>query len=316
MTSAATEAATHAAFERADCFGLPREDVFFLRQGMVPSFDFDGKLLLERPDRLFESPNGHGGSLTALLESGALDDMAARGIDTIFYYQVDNPLVPIGDPVLLGFHVEARAEVSCKVLRKREPAEKLGVVARVDGRPGVVEYTEISDAQRGARDDSDELVYWAGNMAVHGFDTGFVVRVARNADTFLPYHASAKKIPTIDAEGLPVKPHEPNGYKLERFVFDALGAAERVCVVEADREREYAPLKNAEGAESPVTARRALEMRYRRWLEEAGIEVPPEATAIEIDESRVGGAEDLRALGIRRIDEATDVISTGVGGEA
>jgi UDP-N-acetylglucosamine/UDP-N-acetylgalactosamine diphosphorylase len=316
MTSEATDSATRRAFEAAGYFDLPEGDVFFLRQGMVPGFDFQGKLLLERPDRVFENPNGHGGSLIALLDSGALDDMTHRGIDTIFYYQVDNPLVPIGDPAFLGFHALARAEISCKVLRKREPGEKVGVVARVDGRPGVVEYTEISDEHRHARDENGELVFWAGNMAVHGFDTAFVRRVARDADSLLPYHASAKKIPTIDAEGQPVKPEAPNGYKLERFVFDALPAAKRVSVVEADRDLEYAPVKNAEGGESPLTARRALIERYRRWLQEAGIDLPPPGIAIEIDEALVSGAEDLRALGIRHLDEANDVICTGVGGEA
>jgi UDP-N-acetylglucosamine/UDP-N-acetylgalactosamine diphosphorylase len=180
----------------------------------------------------------------------------------------------------------------------------------------VVEYTEISDEHRHARDASGELVYWAGNMAVHGFDTAFVRRVASDADALLPYHASAKKIPTIDADGQPLKPEEPNGYKLERFVFDALAVAARVSVVEADRDREYAPVKNAEGGESPATARHALVECYRSWLEAAGVALPPPDTAIEIDEARVGGPEDLRTLGIRSIDEAGDVISTGVGGEA
>jgi UDP-N-acetylglucosamine/UDP-N-acetylgalactosamine diphosphorylase len=270
MTSPATDAATREGFARADSYGLPPEDVFFLSQGMVPSLDFDGRLMLERPDRIFENPNGHGGSITALLDSGALDDMASRGVDTIFYYQVDNPLVPLADSLFLGFHALAGAEMSCKVIRKVDPAEKMGVVARVNGRVGVVEYTEIDDEQRYARDAAGDLVYWAGNLAVHAFDTAFVRRVAD---------------------------HEPNGHKLERFVFDALAAARSVCVVEARRSEEYSPVKNAEGSDSPVTA-------------------PPPGTAIEIDESRIGGCEDLRSLGIRSVEEAGDIVHTARGVEA
>jgi UDP-N-acetylglucosamine/UDP-N-acetylgalactosamine diphosphorylase len=315
MTSEATDAATRLLFARADHFGLPAADVFFLRQGMVPSFDFDGKLILERPDRLFQNPNGHGGSLTALLDSGALDDMARRGIDTIFYYQVDNPLAPIGDPVLLGFHTEADAEMSCKVIRKCEPGEKLGVLAQVDGRIRVVEYTEIDDEHRDARDAAGELLHWAGNIALHAFCVDFVRRVAAEADRLLPYHSSAKAIPTIDADGNALKPDEPNGYKLERFVFDALAATERVCVVEARREEEYSPIKNADGTDSPLTARRDLSARYRSWLEQAGIDAPRPGLAIEIDESRVGGPEDLRALGVRHFSEASDVVRTAAGDE-
>jgi UDP-N-acetylglucosamine/UDP-N-acetylgalactosamine diphosphorylase len=316
MTSPATDAATRDGFARADSYGLPPEDVFFLSQGMVPSLDFDGRLMLERPDRIFENPNGHGGAITALLDSGALDDMASRGVDTIFYYQVDNPLVPLADSLFLGFHALAGAEMSCKVIRKIDPAEKMGVVARVNGRVGVVEYTEIDDEQRYARDTAGDLVYWAGNLAVHAFDTAFVRRVADHADSLLPFHASAKKIPALDDEGQALSPDEPNGHKLERFVFDALAAARSVCVVEARRSEEYSPVKNAEGSDSPVTARRDLVALYRTWLADAGVEVPPPGTAIEIDESRISGCEDLRRLGIRSVEEAGDIVHTARGVEA
>jgi UDP-N-acetylglucosamine/UDP-N-acetylgalactosamine diphosphorylase len=316
MTSPATDAATRACFAKADHFGLPPGDIIFLRQAMVPSFDFAGKLMLTAPDRISENPDGHGGSLTALRDSGALDDMARRGADTIFYYQVDNPLVDIGAAAFLGFHAQAGAEVSCKVMRKREPGEKVGVLARVDGRVGVVEYTEIDDAQRNAREPSGELRYWAGNIAVHVFDCDLVRRVAEQAERWLPLHRSKKKIAAIDADGGPLQPEEPNGYKLERFVFDALAATDRVCVVETLRRDEYSPVKNAEGGESPETARRDLVNRYRTWLEGAGIELPRPGVAIEIDESRIGGSEDARALGIRRIEEAGDVIHVADGDEA
>jgi UDP-N-acetylglucosamine/UDP-N-acetylgalactosamine diphosphorylase len=316
MTSPATDAATLAFFRVNDDFGLPDRDLFFFRQAMVPSFDFEGKLMLDRRDHIFENPDGHGGSLTALERSGALDDMATRGIDTLFYYQVDNPLVRMADPAFLGFHLLREAEISCKVIRKQDPAEKVGVVARVDGRVGVVEYTEIDEASRNLRDDQGDLVYAAGNTAIHVFDTTFVRRVARDAARLLPFHASAKKIPTVDEAGRVRTPDAPNGHKLERFVFDALGASERVAVVEADRANEYSPVKNAEGPDSPETSRRDLVARYRAWLSQAGVELPSEDTLIEIDHSRIDGAEDARALGIRSVREAGDAIRTTAGDEA
>jgi len=312
MTSEATDEATRSAFAEAKYFGLPQRDVFFLRQGMVTSFDFEGKLILERPDRIFVNPDGHGGSLTALLGSGALDDMERRGITTIFYYQVDNPMIEIGDPVLLGFHAQADAEFSCKSLRKREPGEKMGVFARIDGRMGVVEYTEISPEQRDARDANGGLVYDAGNLAVHTFDVAFARRVAAEADRWLPWHASAKKIPTVDDRGALVSPSDPNGFKLERFVFDALAAADTVCIVEASRD-EYGPVKNATGGDSPQTSRRALSERYRRWLEAAGLRAPSPAHWIEIDESRVGSPDDLRAVGAAASDGANSPYQTRLG---
>jgi UDP-N-acetylglucosamine/UDP-N-acetylgalactosamine diphosphorylase len=311
MTSQATDAATRRFFAAHEHFGLPERDVFFLVQRMVPSFDFEGRLLLETPDRIFENPDGHGGALTALLESGALDDMQDRGIDTLYYFQVDNPLVQIADPTFLGLHVERACEISCKVVRKQDPSEKVGVVARVDGRVGVVEYTEIDEEHRHARDDEGELRFWAGSIAVHAFDAAFVRRVAQGAETLLPYHASAKRIPCVDEAGRTDTPAEPSGYKLERFVFDALAAAERVLVMETPRQAEYSPVKNATGADSPATARRDLSLRYREWLEAAGVETPAAGVAIEIDHSRVDGPEDARALGIQSAGEADDVIHVG-----
>jgi UDP-N-acetylglucosamine/UDP-N-acetylgalactosamine diphosphorylase len=275
---------------------------------MVQSLDFDGRMMLERPDRIFENPNGHGGSLTALLSSGALDDMERRGVDTVLYYQVDNPLIQIADPAYLGFHFEAEAEMSCKVIRKRDPMEKVGVVARADGKIGVVEYTEIDDEHRFATDEEGELVFWAGNAAIHIFSTAFIRRVAESADELLPYHASSKLIPAIDDDGQLVQPTEPTGRKLERFVFDALGAAQSVCVVEGDRNLEYSPIKNAEGIDSATSARRDLIAVYRSWLDAAGIEIPKGGAAIEIDHSRVDGPEEARQLGIQRCAEAGDVI--------
>ena len=186
MTSSATDAATRIAFSRNHHYGLPKEDVFFLCQGMVPSFDFEGRLILERPDRIFENPDGHGGAIPALLGSGALDDMADRGIDTLFYYQVDNPLVRIADPAFLGFHAQLGAEISCKVVRKLDPMEKVGVVARSEGRIGIVEYTEIDDARRNARGPDGELLFWAGSIAIHVFGREFLRRVASDADACCP----------------------------------------------------------------------------------------------------------------------------------
>jgi UDP-N-acetylglucosamine/UDP-N-acetylgalactosamine diphosphorylase len=314
MTSTATDAATRRAFEQSDCYGLPKEDVFFLCQGMVPSFDFEGRMMLERPDHIFENPDGHGGAIPALLASGALDDMAARGVDTLFYHQVDNPLVRIGDPAFLGFHAQRDAEASCKVVRKQDPGEKVGVVAQIDGRIGIVEYTEIDDARRHARGADDELLYWAGSIAIHAFSREFLRRVAGNADVLLPYHASPKAIPCVDASGKTRVPTQPTGVKLERFVFDALPAARQVSVVETLREDEYAPVKNAEGSDSPDTSRRALVALYGRWLESAGVALPRGTRALEIDHSRVDGPEDVRSLGVSRAEMARDAILIEWGG--
>ncbi|MBW2273516.1 MAG: UDPGP type 1 family protein [Deltaproteobacteria bacterium] len=313
MTSEATDAETRALFEAENHFGLSENDVWIFPQAMVPAFDFAGRLILEAPHRIFESPDGHGGSLTALAASGALDDMERRGIDTIFYYQVDNPLVRIGDPVYLGFHDERSAEMSCKVVRKIDPMEKVGIVARVDGDVGIVEYTELDDERRFARNEAGELLYWAGNLAIHVLNTGFVRRVSERAFELLPFHASAKKIPCIDAEARLATPEEPNGVKLERFVFDALASAKQVCVLEASAKDEFSPIKNATGNDSPDSCRQDLTAQYRRWLESAGTEVAADIQQIEIDHSIIDGPEDAAKAAFRNVAEAGDVIRVASG---
>jgi UDP-N-acetylglucosamine/UDP-N-acetylgalactosamine diphosphorylase len=312
MTSASTDAATRDFFRSHHFFGLPEADVLFFSQGVIPSLDFSGRLLLAARDRIFENPDGHGGCLTGLLASGVLDTLEARGIDTLFYYQVDNPLVRMCDPLYLGLHDRAGAEISCKVVRKSDPDEKVGIVARVGERVSVVEYTELDDADRRARDARGDLVYWTGNIAIHLFATACIRRVALEADRWLPFHASAKQIPHLDDSGLPVRPEQPNGRKFERFVFDALAAANRVCVVEAERSIEFSPVKNAEGADSPDTARRDLTATYRRWLAEAEVPLPAGAV-VEIDHSRIDATEDVRRLGIRTIADAGDAVRVASG---
>ncbi len=312
MTSPATDAATRKLFAEAGGFGVASADVFFFEQAMVPSFDFEDRLMLAAPDRIMENPDGHGGTVTALERSGALDDMERRGVTTVFYHQVDNPLVRVADPVYLGFHANAGAEMSCKVVQKVDPHEKVGVVAQIDGILGVVEYTELDDAHRLARDDRGDLLYWAGSVAIHLFETAFLRRVAGEPDRWLPFHASEKKIPTLDERGRAQVPEQPNGRKLERFVFDALRAAKSTCVVETARASEYSPVKNAEGADSPRSARRDLVAQYRAWLDAAGVSAPPGA-AIEIDHSEIDGPEDLQRLGIQNASEAGDIVRIATG---
>jgi len=314
MTSPATDGAVRDLFEEHGHFGFDPESLFFFSQQRIPVIDFKGSLILERPDRIAESPDGHGGSIPALLASGALKQMEERGVSTIFYCHVDNPLVRIADPLLLGFQALTGAEVVCKAVRKRDPLEGLGTFARLDGRAAVVEYMEIEEPHRSLRDCEGELVFWAGSIGVHALDVGFLRRVAGDAESLLPYHASPKKIPTVDSSGKRVEPSTPNGYKLERFVFDAFPAARSLVAVEGRREEEYSPIKNATGKASPESGRRDLVACYRRWLKAAGIALPGDGDLVlELDHGWIDGPEDAVALGIRHATEAQHLIRVAPG---
>ncbi|MEM9227813.1 MAG: UTP--glucose-1-phosphate uridylyltransferase, partial [Verrucomicrobiota bacterium] len=104
MTSYLNYEPTVRFFEEHAYFGLDESEVHFFQQGLMPVVDYEGKILLEAPGRIAMSPDGHGGSLRALVRSGAVAKMEEAGIDAISYFQVDNPLVKCIDPAFIGFH--------------------------------------------------------------------------------------------------------------------------------------------------------------------------------------------------------------------
>ncbi len=310
MTSADTDAATRAYFAAERDFGL---EVHFVQQRSLACLDFAGQPIQRGPTRIAEAPDGHGGMLEALARSGLLERLAARGIRALAYQQVDNPLARPLDPVLLGWLLTHAAEMASKVVRKQRPDERLGTAGRRSGRTCVVEYTELGATEAERRSSAGELVLWAGAIGVHAFTLDFLRRCAADVEVLLPLHASPKAIPFVTTDGATVAPTEPNGYKLERFVFDLLPEARSAVLVEAPREDEYAPVKNAHGSESPASARRALDACARRWLGSAGFALPSEPCWIELDHSVIDGPEDAARLTVRDTRAAGSGVRIGLG---
>jgi UDP-N-acetylglucosamine/UDP-N-acetylgalactosamine diphosphorylase len=283
MTSPATHEATVAFFAEHQRFGLPEADLMMFRQGTMPAVDAEnGRVLLEEPGRIAASPDGHGGLVAALKGSGALDDIERRGIRHLSYFQVDNPLADVCGPEFLGYHVLAGSEFSSQVVRKRDPLEPLGIVAQIDGRLMVIEYSDLPEdiaRQRGA---DGSLRHWAGSIAIHVIDTRFLRRMGATADG-LPFHLARKKVACLDAAGRRIEPGEPNAIKFERFIFDLMPEAERAIVVEVERAEAFAPLKNAAGAkaDTPETVREQLLALHRGWLRQAGADLDA-AAVVEI----------------------------------
>jgi UDP-N-acetylglucosamine/UDP-N-acetylgalactosamine diphosphorylase len=227
--------------------------------------------------------------------------MRADGVGTIFYFQVDNPLTRIADPSFIGFHRQARAQVSFKVVEKVEPKERVGVVVRTGDRHAVIEYSDLPDELAEQRLPDGGLALWAGSIAVHVFDREFVEGLATGGAR-LPFHRAVKAVPYLDADGRLVEPEEPNAVKFETFIFDALPMAERSAIVETDRATEFEPLKNATGTASPKSVRAAMTELFAGWLEECGARVVrgPDGRVpfpIEISPLRAMSAAELAAAG-------------------
>jgi UDP-N-acetylglucosamine/UDP-N-acetylgalactosamine diphosphorylase len=274
MTSPATDAETKEFFQSNGNFGLPADEILFFQQGSMPALDLQsGKLLMESKGRLFLGPNGHGGTITALKTSGLLDRLEKQGIKNLFYFQVDNPLVEIADPLFLGHHLLQSAEVSSKAIPKDGPYDRLGNFVDLDGRCIIIEYSDLPESMATLKDDKGQLRFRAGSPAIHLFSLEFLRRVTQGQGS-MPYHIAHKKVPYLDGNGEKVNPETENALKFELFIFDALPLANRWTVVEASRIEEFAPLKNATGADSPESARQAMSNLAAIWLEQAGVKVP------------------------------------------
>jgi UDP-N-acetylglucosamine/UDP-N-acetylgalactosamine diphosphorylase len=299
MTSPENDEATRQFFADHGHFGLDPAEVVFFVQGMMPALDRrSGKLLLAGRDTLAMSPNGHGGTLQALADAGHLDRLARRGIRHLFYFQVDNPLVKIADPVYLGQHILAGAEASLKVVAKAGPREKVGNLVEVAGRLQVIEYSDLPDELADRRTPDGSLEVWAGSIAIHVFDVPFLKRLASGA-SILPFHRAVKKAPYLNEEGEIVNPAEPNAVKFEMFIFDSIPLAARALAVETSRAEEFEPVKNADGENSPATAKQALGNLFAGWLNRAGVEVArgsdqSAAVPLEISPLFALDAEELR----------------------
>ena len=307
MTSPENDPATRAHFESHKYFGLNPEHVRFFTQGQMPAVDrTTGQPLFSDRNTLALSPDGHGGALYALSRRENEDGLTALewaerfGVKTLFYFQVDNPLVRIADPAFLGLHSQAQSEVSFKVVSKQAPDEKVGVVCQSpDGRKLVIEYSDLPAHLAEAREPSGELSYRAGSIAVHIFQTEFLKRLATGAIR-LPFHKAIKKVAFWNPQtGQIHDPQEPNAIKFEAFIFDTLPLAERSLIVETDRREEFEPLKNATGPDSPSTVRAAMTRIAAEKLAEAGVKVPLDnhgqpLYAIELDPCFVVDQDHLK----------------------
>jgi len=272
MTSHENHQDTLNFFNAHDYYGLDRDTVHFFQQSMLPSITPEGRLILKDETHLFMNPDGHGGSLKALHNSGLLKYLTEKGISELFYCQVDNPLVKIADPAFIGYHKILDAEISTKVVRRRNTREKVGVYLSIKGKDAIIEYNDLNIKKMSALDENGAILYWAGNTGIHLLNISFIERLNKHGFA-LPYHCAIKTVKTIGSDGKPIK---TIAWKFETFVFDAIPLARKTCCLEVAREEEFSPVKNRDGDDSPETVRRAMSNYYKNWLEEAKITAPSE----------------------------------------
>ena len=247
MTSAENHADTVAYFQEHRFFGYDPDRIWFFPQEMVPVVDFEGKLLI-KDHHIVAAANGNGGVFSSLASSGNLERMEQMGIEKVFVCGIDNARIRMADPVFVGFAEQSGKPLVSKSVYKRSPDEKAGVFCRRNGRPGYVEYTEISPEQAASTDADGRLLFGDAGIVAYVYDVALLRRLAV---TPLPYHAARKKVPYDRPDGTLVEPDQPNAIKFETFIFDSFDAAEDIAVLRVDRHQEFAPIKNRTGEDSP-----------------------------------------------------------------
>jgi UDP-N-acetylglucosamine/UDP-N-acetylgalactosamine diphosphorylase len=299
MTSPINHEQTIDFFEKHSCFGLPKDDVFVFKQGMLPCLTDEGKIILEAAGKVAMAPDGNGGIYPSLVNSGAFADMENRKLKYLHVFSIDNALTKPADPIFIGYCMSKGADCGNKVVWKTSAHEKVGVIAEKDGKSCVVEYSDISKEMAEAVDDKGRLQFGAGNICNHFYTIDFLkTKVFPELGNI--YHIAKKKIPFYDEESKKtVEPESNNGLKLETFIFDIFPLSKTMAVLDVNRSEEFAPVKNAPGSasDSPDTARKYISDLAKKWVTKAGGRLVGDSEAIcEISPLTSYGGEGLEDL--------------------
>ena len=225
MTSDKNYDDTTAFLKEKNYFGYNAKYIHFFKQEMAPSVDYNGKLLMEAPDRLSLSPNGNGGWFSSLCRYGYDKQMKEAGVEWLTAFAVD-------------------------------PNERVGVLCTEDGKPSIVEYYEMTEDMIHLKDENGNLLYNFGVILNYMFNLDRLTEIKSKR---LPLHIVEKKIPYIDGDGNLIKPTTPNGYKFESLILDMIHMMDSCCPFEVEREKAFAPVKNPTGVDSVESARKLLE---------------------------------------------------------
>ncbi len=253
MTSEKNDRETRAFLREHGYFGYPADFIRFFVQEMAPAVDFSGKLLLEEKGMPALSPNGNGGWYSSLEHAGLLREFPEAEWFNVF--SVDNVLQKICDPVFLGATILSGKLCGAKVVSKTSPEEKVGVLCLEDGLPSVVEYYELPEEMRYAVGKDGKLLYRHGVILNYLFHAGKLREIAKER---IPVHMVKKKVPYLNNAGELVRPETENAYKFETLILDMIKLMGSCLPYEVVREHEFAPVKNATGADSVESARELL----------------------------------------------------------
>lgn len=260
MTSNENNDDTIKFLEDNNYFGYLKEYVYIFKQGELPLLNEQGKVLIGKSGLIKEASNGNGGIFNSMLREGAIKDMDKRGIEWIFIGSVDNVLLKNVDVLLLGITALKGTKIGTRTVLKRNPEEKVGVLCKQNNKVKVIEYTELPKDIAGITNDNGELVFGESHIMCNLFNINAIKDLSTNQ---LEYHIAFKKSDYIDQNGKLINPDKPNVYKFEQFIFDSFKSFDDIAILRGKREEDFAPVKNAEGEDSPATAKKLYENYWK-----------------------------------------------------
>jgi len=266
MTSPINHKHTLHYFEEFNNFGLNSEQLSFFSQSTLPYLDQKGDLFLENPATIAVGPDGNGSFVKHLVDSFVWERWKRAGVEMLAFVQIDNPLADPFDTELFGFHRRNNCDATVKCIERNDPDEKVGIIVSSGKGPRIVEYNELPEAEKKARDAKGHLRYPCANISLFCLSMDFIQSLALNNYEHMPYHLAFKAVNYLSNSGETIRSKEPVAWKFEKYVFDILPLAQTVNVLQYPRRQCFAPLKNASGKDSLEEVQRALQDRDREII--------------------------------------------------
>lgn len=254
MTSPANHEQTIQFFEEHHYFGLKQEQLYFFQQGVLPLLDNAGNLFLETPWSISEGPDGNGSALSEFVHTQIWEKWKQKGIKYVNFIQIDNALADPFDAELIGYHQSKQSEITIKCVERKDPKESVGIIVAVNGKPQVIEYSEMDPKQKASP------LHRCANISTFCLSMSFIKRIE---GLQMPLHLAHKAVKALSKHGLTEQAAQPNAWKFEKFIFDILPLADKVNALLYPREYCFSPLKNLSGHDSLATVQESLLRRDR-----------------------------------------------------
>ena len=260
MTSQENDKQTKQFFKENNYFGYEKQKVIFFTQGKLPIINTEGKLILDRFDKVKEAANGNGNVFVSMKKHRIIELMDKLGIKWVCFGGIDNVLSKNIDPLFIGMTINKKLQIASKSIFKQQPLEKTAVYCRKSGKPSILDYDCIDIEMSEKKDEQGEYLYREANIISHLMSIEAIKKVSKIK---LNYHRAYKKNDYINEEGVKEVPSKPNTFKFENFIFDAFKYFDDMLLLRVKENEEFAPIKDFTGIYSPETAKEKYE---KYWL--------------------------------------------------